>query len=447
MRILFIENREKTRFWSAIAAQLEANGHTVAWAVQNPMFADGLPGRVFIMPFPRPTGAVSPWNPEEWPLLVTDRGRQYFGSGHAHYSHYEAQYRSILDDFQPQLVLGEATLFHELLAVAEARRRAIPYFHPSAERYPQDRFCFFHDVTQEAYAGEGYQYPDGEALDYAQRVAEGREALVYMRKRGRIGLMLRKLEWAWTRGRVFLARLRGERYNTPGPALKWRLERQVKHRLAQWHAIERPVDPGDRAILYPMQMAPEANIDVWGRPFNDQVDVMRRILAAAPENVKLAIKCNPKPKYEMSDELLAFARSEPRVILLPAAMRMPDAMAQCVGAITICGTVGFEAVFGRGRCISLRHPVIAENCPDHAAETPEDAVRKLLDEPGSGLGSPALGARLLQAIAHRSYPGYISDPFSSPACLAPENVAKVARGVEQLVAHIERAKVSGASPL
>lgn len=446
MRILFIENREKTRFWSAIAARLEANGHVVAWAVQNPMFADGLPGRVFVMPFPAPALAVAAWDPEEWPLLATDRGRQYFESGHAHYSHYEAQYRAIFDSFQPGLVLGEGTLFHELLAVAEARRRSIPYFHPSAERYPQDRFCFFHDVTQEAYAGEGYQYPDEEALSYAQRVAEGREALVYMRKRGRIGLMLRKLEWAWTRGRVFFARLRGERYNTPGALLKWRLERRVKQRLAQWQSLERPVEAGEQAILYPMQMAPEANIDVWGRPYNDQIDVMRRIVAAAPANVKLAIKCNPKPKYEMSDELLAFARSEPRVILLPAAMRMPDAMAQCIGAITICGTVGFEAVFGRGRCISVRHPVIAENCPDHAAATPEEAVRKLLGEPRSGIGSPVLGARLLQAIARRSYPGYISDPFSSRACLAPENVAKVAQGVEQLVIHIERAEAPGANP-
>lgn len=446
MRILFIENREKTRFWSAIAAQLEAAGHIVAWAVQNPLFGDELPGRVYVMPFPTRNETVSEWNPDAWPLLITDRGRQHFDSGHAHYPHYQAQYRAIFDDFRPELVLGEATLFHELLGVAEARERGIRYLHPSAERYPQDRFCFFHDITQEAYAGEGYQYPDDEALSYAERIAEGREALVYMRQRGRIGQALRQLEWAWTRGRVFLGRLRGERFNTPGAVRKWQLGRLVRKRLAQWRMLERPVEAGERAILYPMQMAPEANIDVWGRPFNDQIEVVRRILKAAPVDVKVAIKCNPKPKYEMSDELLALARSEPRIILLPVAMRMPDAMAQCVGAITICGTVGFEAAFGRGRCISLRHPVIAEACPGLAAATPEEAVGKILEDPNSGIGSPALGARLLQAIARRSYPGYISDPFSSPACLEPENVARVARGVEHVAAQIAAEKTGAIKP-
>lgn len=432
MQLLFIENREKTRFWAAVAAALQQRGFTIAWAVQNHLFAGNLPGSVHVMPYPAPNEAGEadqPWDPAAWPLLVTDRGRQHFGAGHAHYPHYARHYAAIFDQVKPALVMGEATLFHELLAVAEARSRNIPYLHPSAERYPQDRLCFFHDLTQRAFGGSGEAYPPDEALAYARDIAEGRVKLTYMRARGPLGQFWRKLEWAWTRGRVFAARLGGERFNTPGPLHKWRLGRIVKDRLAQWHRLARAPMPGERIILYPMQMAPEANIDIWGRPFHDQVAVIRALLDAAPPDVKVALKCNPKPKYELSAELMDLAAQDERIILLPVAMPMAEAMKQVIGAVTVCGTVGFEAVFGRGRCISLRHPVITETCPSLAAATPEEAVRRLLDEPSAGLGSPEQAVGLLQAIHARSYPGFVSDPFSSPDCLDPVNVERVAAAI------------------
>lgn len=433
MQLLFIENREKTRFWAAVAAKLEQQGFAIAWAVQNHLFGGNLPGTVHVMPYPAtgpaPAGASAPWDPAAWPLLVTDRGREHFGAGHAHYAHYARQYEQIFDRVQPALVMGEATLFHELLAVREARSRHIPYLHPSAERYPQERLCFFHDLTQHAFGGSGEHYAPDEALDFARRIAEGRVTLSYMRARGRLGQYWRKLEWAWTRGRVFAARLGGERYNTPGMLHKWRLGRTVQDRLAQWHRAARSPAPGEQIILYPMQMAPEANIDIWGRPFHDQVGVIRALLEAAPAHVKVALKCNPKPKYELSAELMALAGSDDRIILLPVAMPMAEAMQQVIGAVTVCGTVGYEAVFGRGRCISLRHPVISETCPSLAAATPQEAVRKLLDDPSSGRGSPEQAVGLLQAIHARSYPGFVSDPFSSPDCLEPDNIARVAAAV------------------
>lgn len=429
MQLLFIENREKTRFWAAVARRLEAQGFSIAWAVQNPLFAAGLPGTVHVMPFPpRPT-SEGPWEPEAWPLLVTDRGRQYFGAGHAHYAHYARQFDVIFDLVRPALVMGEATLFHELLAIGEARARNIPYLHPSAERYPQDRFCFFHDLTQHAFGGSGETYPASEALAYTTRFREGHMTLTYMRVNSLPSQALRKLKWAWTRCHVFAARLAGERYNTPGAFRKWQLGQAVKSRLATWHRMARTPAPNEQVILYPMQMAPEANIEIWGRPYHNQVQVVRELLEAMPAGMKLAIKCNPKPKYELSDELITLAKTDTRVILLPVAMPMAQAMSHVIGAITVCGTVGFEACLGRGRCISLRHPVITNACPSLAATTPQEALRRLIDEPGAGVGSDVDSVALLQAIYMRSYPGYISDPFSSPECLVAANIERVAKAI------------------
>ncbi len=384
------------------------------------------------MPFPPRGLPATEWEPGRWPILVTDRGREHFGAGHSHYAHYAEQYRAIFDRVKPALVMGEATLFHELLAVQEARSRNIPYLHPSAERYPQDRFCFFHDMTQHAFGGSGEDYLDATALEFAEKIAGGGVALAYMRSRGRVGQFWSKLNWAWTRLRVFAARTAGERYNTPSALHKWRLHRKVRANLADWNQLARSPKFGERTILYPMQMAPEANIDVWGRPHNDQIGVIKALLQAAPADVKIALKCNPKPKYELSGRLLSLAKSDERIILLPLSMPMAEAMTKAIGAVTVCGTVGFEAVFGRGRCISLRHPVITHACPSLAAATPQEAVSRLLEDPVAGIGSPELAVRLLKKIHSRSYPGFISDPYSSPTCLKSENVELVANAIADI---------------
>lgn len=447
MQLLFIENREKTHFWAAVAARLQDRGFAIAWAVQNPMFASRLPGRVHLMPFPKGASPDQVRGFEDWPLLVTDRGRDHFAAGHAHYTHYARQLEEIYDKVKPALVLGEATLFHELLAVGEARSRRIPYLHPSAERYPQDRLCFFHDITQHAFGGSGGTYSDSDAREFADRIAEGRVRLSYMRAHGRLGRAARKLKWALSRARIMLGRVSGERYNTPSLARKWLLSKTVRLHLSEWRAMARMPLPGERFILYPMQMAPEANIDVWGRPFNDQVKVIKDLLDSAPADVKVALKCNPKPKYELSAELIALVRKESRIFLLPVEMAMPAAMAKAIGAVTVCGTVGFEAVFGRGRCISLRHPVIADACPTLAAASPQEAVSRLLSDPKAGVGSPDLAVALLQRIYARSYPGYVSDPFSSPECLAGENVERVTEAVVDVAARLEQYPLPEEIPL
>jgi hypothetical protein len=146
------------------------------------------------------------------------------------------------------------------------------------------------------------------------------------------------------------------------------------------------------------------------------------------------LKANPKAKYEISSDLLALAATEARVRLLPLDMKMPVAHRLCLGAVTICGTVGFEAVFGRGRCVSVRHPLITAHFPSHAADTPEAAVEALLFNPAAGVGSVKFGAEFLGHVYGETFPGLISDPFSAPACVEPGNVRQVADAVAAALA-------------
>ena len=51
MKVLFVENRYTTLFWEAIGYELEKEGHTVYWIVQNHYFAPKNFKNVFVIPY------------------------------------------------------------------------------------------------------------------------------------------------------------------------------------------------------------------------------------------------------------------------------------------------------------------------------------------------------------------------------------------------------------
>lgn len=437
-RLLFIENREKTVFWAGIARLLAAEGHDLAWLVQNPVFAHNLPGRVHRIPFPR-QGDLDHATPfESFPTLATDRGREHFEAGHAHYAYYAKRVEAIIDQEAPDVVIGEPTLFHELLALDLCVRKSIPFMHPVGERYPSGRFAIFDGASQRPILESGDQLDRTIALDLALRIADGRTIPTYMTRGSRLARLRNRLRWGVTRGRVIAGRWRGERYNTPSPGRKLALNRAAKANLARWAAsASRPLVPA-RAILYPLQMQPENTIDVWGRPNWDQVAIVQRILSVTPDDVAVAVKANPKPYYELSDALLDFSLLHRRVHLLPVETSMAEALRLATGAITVTGTVGYEAVCGRGRCLSIAHPILDDHFPDFAAPSIEAAAQRLLDDSNAGRGSPAQGAQLMQLLTARSFEGVVSDPVSVPACMDSVNLVNVARATSLAIEHIRR---------
>lgn len=423
MRVAFVENRGKTAFWAEVAQQLTVAGHEVSWVIQNPAYAPSTSGsKRFYLGFPKACDMVEAPVPK---AVSTDRGRQYFGTGGQHYEFYGRRISAALDELRPDVVIGEPTLMHELLAIEECRRRAIPYLHPTMTRYPGGRFNVLEGDTQIPVSGSNETWAPERLSKLAEAISEGRSLPSYMTKPSPMVARRRQLRRAVGHAQTTLGWLRGERFNTPSPARKLTLQRLLKQNLESWAELSRMPDVTGPVILYPLQMQPEANIDVWGRPHSNQVLLAQRLLAALPEDGALAVKANPKSKYEVSVEMLALARSERRVILLPLDCPMNDAQDACVGAMTVSGTVGLEAVFGRGRCLSLRHPVLELHLPEFHAETPEQGVARLLTNPDQGRGSAARGADLLAQLVADSFEGTINEPAYDSNCLSPENIGKV----------------------
>lgn len=440
MKILFVENREKTLFWEKVALSLMARGHRIGWIVQNHIFQPrempaGTP--IYVLPYPDastpPAADVEAWVRAHHPEVITDRGRTFFGAGAAHYGHYKAKIGQALREFQPDLVIGESTLFHELITIGLCRAAGLMYVQPMGTRYPRGRFSLLAYDTQVPAIESGDSWTDEQARDLAQRIASGTEVPAYMRVPGRAEKMRRKARWALSRGRIWWARIQGERYNTPSIARKYALQKVVERNTARWSVMQKAPQSAAKTILYPMQLQPESNVDVWGRPYSDQVETIRELLSAAPRDYQIAVKANPKAKYELNEDLFELASGDPRVCLLPFKMGMPDALAGCIGAVTVTGTVGFEAICGKGRAVSLRHPIIENEFPDFHASSPSLAVERLINEPKAGVGNVDLGTRLIKRFVNQTFVGRVSDPFSAPECVEPKNVNLVVEALSRIL--------------
>lgn len=436
MKILFVENREKSLFWEKVALILLARGHQIGWVVQNHIFRPremptGTP--VYLLPYPKysepPAAEVEEWVRANHPEVITDRGRIFFDAGAAHYDHYKVRIGQALTDFRPDLVIGESTLFHELITIGLCRAAGILYLQPMGTRYPRGRFSLLAYDTQVPAIESGDSWTDEQAWDLAQRIASGTEVPAYMRIPERAEKMRRKSRWALSRGRIWWGRVMGERYNTPSIARKYALQKVVKRNTTRWSAMQKVPQNAARTVLYPMQLQPESNIDVWGSPYSDQVETIRELLSAAPRDYQIAVKANPKAKYELNEDLFELAGKDSRICLLPFKVSMPDALARSVGAVTVTGTVGFEAICGKGRAISLRHPIVETEFPDFHAESPSRAIERLLKEPQAGVGNVNLGAKLIKRFVNQTFVGRVADPFSAPECMESKNVEMVTSAI------------------
>lgn len=435
-KILFLENRGKTHFWSEIATDLESKSFEVHFLVQNSLFSPKKRAKnVHVLPLPDKNaiadseGAV-PSVLKSY-LRARDRGFRYFNSGDDHYGYYYKKIKTALDSISPDLVVGECTLFHELIMIYLCDRLNIKFIHPAECRYPPDRFQLLLADSQDVAIGSNETWDNTRIDEFIGGIKSGQVKPAYMIK---LNSHYSLLKFNFSRismlMRVFYARLLGERYNTPSIFRKFVLTNKLKKSLSEWD--KRAVLPsGKNNVLYLMQMQPEANLEVWGADFSDQVATIKHAANLLPDDSGLIIKINPSAKYEII-EIFRGLQDVSNIFFAPRELNVDSLLSKVIGILTVTGTVGLESVFKRINCISLRHPVIAKICPDSAAESIEEAITKLfMDEDLSN--TKGRESRLLADLVAGSFPGSIGDPIYSPSSFVKENISKVSRAIEQIL--------------
>ncbi len=355
-KILFIENRYHTIFWNDIADLLAKDGYEIFYIVENHIFA---PDRknVYKIPYPAKRDLKKSAILTEFDSIRrSDRAVNHFGlTSTDHYSYYYKQIEAIIDKVLPDIVFGESTAFHELLTIEICKKKKILYLNPTSCRYPAGRFSFYKYDTLEPYSGSGEELPDAAAMQIIKEIVYRKVVPDYMKKK-KVKIKDRYARFKEL-GQLTFSYYGKEHYNTPSPFVKYKLEKQRKKNIIRWNIFagtqRGKIDIPAFKILYPLQMQPEANLDVWGRKYNNQLQIIKKIIRETEDDTYLIIKPNPKSKYELSSDLIDYVQETKRIIPVHHDVMMGEILPEADMVVTVTGTVAMECVWSNKPVVTL----------------------------------------------------------------------------------------------
>ena len=440
MKILFVENRYTTRVFERVAVHLVSQGHAIAWLIQNHLFAPADLPRVNCIPYPKVDKSVKSTAPSRFQHLAKiDRGVRYFGGSPSHYAHYAQHIERILDAEQPDVVFGESTQFHELITIALCRDRGIPFLHPAATRIPHGRISFLMGDTLDCCGGSGEALAQPQAEAIVQAVSERRYTAFTNATSAVAGTSVwqQRTHRVKDKATMLLAWWQGERFVTPSPWRKRSLDQRTRMALACIDALtagstlatSRP----SRYVLYPMQMQPETNIDVWGAPHHDQARIVREAAQSlAGTGYQLIVKLNPTAKYELLEPGLMACLRSPGVQVAPRHMPMAPLMADATALLTVTGSVLYECIFSGKPVFVLGNHALSRLAGATPLLSPS-GLGQALQTLVPGQDSRANGLAVVQEVVRSSYPGFWFDPLSMRQFDTAGNWAQLGRAFEQLI--------------
>ncbi|MBQ4820083.1 hypothetical protein [Aquimarina sp. MMG016] len=430
MNILFIENRYKTFTYEAIGNLFIKDGFQVSFLIQNNYYAPKKEDfNCHIIPFPDSKELNKEYkaDSEIINIINSDRMQNFFHKkGTSYFYYYNEKIEEILDLVKPDVVFGESTAFHELITIKNCKKRNILYLNPSTCRYPKNRFSFYKYDTLEPYKGSNEELTYSQALEIINGIVNRSTKPDYMKVVKKSRSKNTKDKFSKT-----VSFIKGDTYNTPSPLVKFKIEKTKKKNIKRWDLLaNEKIDKskGELIMLYPLQMQPEANLDVWGRKHRDQLKLIQEISKnLLNKKTKLVVKPNPKSKYELSEALLDYAQTTDNITMLKHEVKMDDILADIDLVITVTGTIAIECILSNIPVVTLVNTINNEqgNClylndlndiPVVLEKVKNNTFPKISDNEK---------INFLNKLNKLSYEGRISDPFSYNRCLEEENLEKI----------------------
>lgn len=452
-KILFIETKWKAHFWKMVADEIRTLDPAIEihWLVSNPLYLHGLDElRQHQVYLQEGRAANRPeLSAEDMTMIAaSDRMTHFYGADDRDYSALADKVWQVIDDVRPDLVVGEAVLPVELLAACMARHAGMLFLSPLTTRYPSGRFYLYEYESYVPYIGEYDSVPTAQGESVVNAIREGRVVPDYMRDvftklpRNRLARLATYVRSQYLNVLSLLRR------DPETPSFRYRFLRILEIHLSMalwqllvWHR-RRICRKGGPLMLYPLQVQPEANLDVVGWKFRKQEKLITEIVANMPGSAVLVVKSNPKPKCEMNLRLIRQLWREPRCLPLPLRSSMREQLPQMELVITVTGTVALE-------CIAHGVPVVS------LSATPKNIFHPLhVDDPWNVIADPGCwqnqlvskedAAKYFSWVISRSWPGEISDPLNHPRVAASENRKAVAKAIySALQRHVGECTASG----
>lgn len=437
MKILFVENRYKTFFWEAIAKRLEDKGYEIHWIIQNHLFVPKT-GVCHFLDYPNNSSYSNfEVNLNLSKIIETSRGLRFFGiKKHQFIYSYYKNISILLEEIKPDLVFGESTLVHELLTIEICKNLEIMFLHPTSCRYPKDRLSFYRFDTLVPFGGETIENID-QVIESEISKIKSREIKPNYMYNFKNPEFKKKVT---DRVRLILSYFFGERFNTPSPLIKYKLEKSKRARIKEWESISQKfIDKKNGfKILYPLQMQPEANLDIWGYPYYDQAELISFISNNLVEDEILYVKPNPKSKYEITGKLLDIVKKRDNIIPITHRLSMDSIFNRVDCFITVTGTISFEALISEKKALIFGLREFREVI-NNVYYVEESDFRYKLDylkiTPQSML--PNCSTDILGFLINNSYWGNIGDAYNTPHYFEKENMDRIESAFLNIIRKLE----------
>ncbi|WP_225035913.1 hypothetical protein [Winogradskyella sp. SM1960] len=433
MKLLLIENRYKTHLLEAVAQALSLK-HDIYWIVQNHSFKPEN-GHSCVVPYPSKSElkAVKPNYKIDYDKIIeSDRQINFFKKQDSNYFYYYAnQIADCLLSVKPDFVFGEATAFHELLTIELCKEFNIQYLNPTTCRYPTGRFSFYNYESLEPFRGSNEVLDKVSAMEIITSINDRSIKPDYMKKS-----TLTKERILKDKLKIIKSYYSGERFNTPSPMVKWKLERQKEESIKRWYTFATDtIDSSKTAILFPMHMQPESNIDVWGRPYRDQFNTIKNIHQSLLKDQVLYVKPNPKSKYELSDTLINYIQNYDNIKAIKHDVTMNQIFDDIDLVTTITGTIAIECILTNKPVVTLVETINnkAKNClfADDFEELKTHF--KLIEAKSFPTISDDEKIDFLNMLNKLSFKGVITDPHNNPNCVSEENIGNIKKAFESVI--------------
>ncbi|MDR8393490.1 hypothetical protein NC796_20210 [Aliifodinibius sp. S!AR15-10] len=443
-KILFSEVRTKSFLYDEISAALLEEGHEIIWIVQNHLFKPENFSKVYCIDYPQKKDIRRAKQIEVDSDIIervkkSDRMLNYFSKNANHYPYYFDKIRTILSEERPDIVFGELGNFHTHFICLLARKMEIPYYDIETSRYPNQRFSFhLYDKYCPIEISPNEKVEQDFIKNFLGAVNNRNIVPDYMDKNSdklfvKIWIQLKY------RIKLLIEYIRGEKFSTVSPLVFMYRKFATKVKYTRFKKTAVPLgkvqnlkSKGTKVLLYPMQMQPEFNLDVWGVEYRDQGNTIKKISNALPENWQLVVKLNPKCREDLNMNTLEGIQSRENISLLDPSvgMRKIDKLSDCV--ISVTGTVVLERVFNRKPVIALGDTFLSrENLVVKLNNFDElSNYLEKLSEIESKQASPEI---LFQELINRSLEGWITEPLNNPSVLQKENISKIVSGINKVI--------------
>jgi hypothetical protein len=473
MRIAFTSTWQKTDLFALLARSLEPLGIQSCWIVTSPIYRQRLIDQGFapesILHLKKDEALQSPTFERDVHLMYEMESRsqelvkdlvpmdRYVGSWPWHEAEKYAAFvtsrtASFLDKMDADLVMGEPSVIHDLLAVMVCQATGRNYVAPFGLRLPFQRLVFWSGFRENEFHIFGARIPAEVRHEFLNMARDAREQIVvrrikpaYFYKNSRAPRVTPKFLFKVTRGvgrAVIQSRTDANMYSLSDILWKHKLHMRPMHYAAakmQWSKLfEQPVAE-EKFVLFTLHKQPEYSIDVQGSRFANQYQTIRALARALPADTRLYVKEHRNCLGDRSPADLKRIKAIPGVRLIDP---MADATelakdSECV--VTISGTIAMEAALHGKRTLLLTDQFMAGFSTAKYIENPwELTVELRKPAPVQDLD---YDMQYLGWLLENSFEGILSDPVSSPDCVSPENLELLTNAIYALTQKLSPAKV------